>query len=414
MQAVIIAAGESSRFWPLNDNRHKSQTRLMGRSLLYWTIKGLREHGIKDVALVHRPDSTIPAMMKEENDTDVSITYFLQEEPLGSGNALEKARDHIKGDFLLIHPHEISVMDIVPRILKGDMALVGSETDSPQDYGMIRFENERPVEVVENPEKGDEPSSIRTLGMYRLPGDFFEYYDRVSRHEADLIDAINICLKEKDAAWVMNDSPLPTLKYPWHLFDHMDVLFSSVHFEPKVHDTAKICSGVQIKGGVYIGENTVIKENTVIEGPCYIGPNCEIGPFNVIRGPVNIESSVRTGAYMELKHSVVQKGTHFHSGYVGDSIVGNECRIGAGFITANRRLDRSNVCVSIGSDRVDTHLDRFGVVMGDGVHIGIHAGSMPGVMMGKDCKIGPGTTVFGVLYDGSTFYSKQDTKLKDQ
>ena len=46
MQAVILTAGESSRFWPLNQ-RHKSLIKIMGRPLIWYTIEGLKKSGIK-------------------------------------------------------------------------------------------------------------------------------------------------------------------------------------------------------------------------------------------------------------------------------------------------------------------------------------------------------------------------------
>ena len=47
-QAVILAAGESSRFWPLNQ-RHKSLIKIMGRPLIWYTIEGLKKAGIKEI-----------------------------------------------------------------------------------------------------------------------------------------------------------------------------------------------------------------------------------------------------------------------------------------------------------------------------------------------------------------------------
>jgi bifunctional UDP-N-acetylglucosamine pyrophosphorylase/glucosamine-1-phosphate N-acetyltransferase len=149
---------------------------------------------------------------------------------------------------------------------------------------------------------------------------------------------------------------------------------------------------------VYIGKNTTVKEGTVIEGPAYIGDNCVIGYHNVLRGPLNIESNVKTGAYMEIKHSVVQEGTVFHSGYMGDSVVGKQCRFGAGFITGNVRLDRAPI----------HGFPKLGAIVGENSMFGIHSGTMPGIMIGANCKVGPGTLVFENLENNTTFYAKFD------
>ncbi len=87
MQAVIIAAGESSRFWPLNQG-HKSQLKLLGKPIIAWTIKGLVENNITDIIVVHGAASTIPAELGDGKDLGCTIFYVLQEQPLGTGNAL--------------------------------------------------------------------------------------------------------------------------------------------------------------------------------------------------------------------------------------------------------------------------------------------------------------------------------------
>ena len=91
MQAIIIAAGESSRFWPLNNGIHKSQIKLFGKSLIYWTLKGLAERDIKNVVVVTGKDSSIQEMLKQENVRQladgIKISYVVQDEALGAGNA---------------------------------------------------------------------------------------------------------------------------------------------------------------------------------------------------------------------------------------------------------------------------------------------------------------------------------------
>jgi len=39
-QAVILAAGESTRFWPLNE-KHKSLTRILGKPIIWYTLNNL-------------------------------------------------------------------------------------------------------------------------------------------------------------------------------------------------------------------------------------------------------------------------------------------------------------------------------------------------------------------------------------
>jgi bifunctional UDP-N-acetylglucosamine pyrophosphorylase/glucosamine-1-phosphate N-acetyltransferase len=58
-----------------------------------------------------------------------------------------------------------------------------------------------------------------------------------------------------------------------------------------------------------------------------------------------------------------------HLSYVGDSIIGAGCNLGAGTNIANLRFDQRNVCIN----GIDTHRRKMGAVIGDGVLTGINA-----------------------------------------
>ena len=389
MQAVIIAAGESKRFWPLNNGIHKSQFKLFGKSLIYWTLKGLAENDIQNVMVVVSKHSSIQEMLSHENDLGLNISYAVQQEPLGTGNALWQAKDFIKEPFILLWGNKVSSKNLVRQMLakqkeeSADAVLGGMRIENPGEYGVLRFEGERITEIIENPEQGKEPSNIALAGARLLQPDFFEYYEKLPKHhEADLVDATNAYLKDKKVSLLMSEGKGLTLKYPWHVFDVMDILFDSQ--KPVISPSAKI------------------GKNVVIDGPVYIGENCVIGHHNVLRGPVNLEANCRTGAFMEIKRSIVQEGTVFHSGYLGDSVVGKNCRFGAGFVTGNLRLDRKPV----------HGFPKLGVTIGDNSVLGIHSGTMPGVLIGIDCIVGPGTHVFKDLPDGTTLYAKQEYVVK--
>jgi len=351
---------------------------------MYWALKGLAENGIKDVMVVVSKNSSMQEMLDKENDLGIKITYAVQEEPLGTGNALWQAKDFIKESFILLWGNKVGSRDLVEQMLLkhregAEAVFVGTEVKNPSEYGVARLAADCLIEIVENPEEGKEPSNIEIAGARLLQPDFFEYYAKLPKHhEADIIDATNAYLKDKKVSLLMAEEKGLTLKYPWDLFGIMDFLFASR--EPLISPTAKI------------------GKNVVIDGPVYIGDNCVIGHHNVLRGLVNLEANCTTKAFMEIKHSIVQEGTTFHSGYLGDSVVGKNCRFGAGFISGNLRFDEKPI----------HGLRKLGDVVGDNSAFGIHSGTMPGVLVGSNCKVGPATHVFENLEDNTTFYAKFD------
>ena len=419
MQAIILAAGESSRFWPVNQG-HKSQIKIFGKPLAYWTIKGLLDKGIEDIIVVIQPNS----YLEEELDflfqkSGAKLSYVIQEKPLGTGNAIFQAKDLIKEPFFVFWPYKINSAEIAESILKlaekekAKAVLVGAETATPWDYGILKIENNKVVEIVENPERGQEPSSIKVVGTYFLNPDFFEYYQKIKNHHPeDFVDAINLYIKENPTGVIILEKEPPSLKYPWELLKIMGSILKSAEFKNFIAPSAFIDKNVVIKGQVFIGEDAIIGENTVIQGPCFIGNNCRIGANNVFRGPVNLEKNIVTAAFTEIKDCLVQEGTHFHSGYFGDSIIGKDCRFGAGFVTANRRIDRANIKSLVKGQKIDTGISYFGTVIGDNARFGIQSGTMPGVLIGSSCTIGPGTLVFENIEDNDSLST--DFKYKKE
>src|SRR4030042_1423590 len=99
VQAVILAGGESSRFWPLSDGMHKSLNMVMGKTLIQHTIESLNFMGIKDVVVVQGPDREIEGVLKGGG-----VKFVVQKEPKGMGDAVLQARDFIKEKFFVLGP----------------------------------------------------------------------------------------------------------------------------------------------------------------------------------------------------------------------------------------------------------------------------------------------------------------------
>jgi len=403
MQAVILAAGESSRFWPLN-YRHKSLMRIMGRSLIAYLIDDLRKAGIKDIIIVQSSKRDI-----EKELQDKSLKYVTQKSPIGTGDSLLAAEKFIKSDqFLALNAEDVK-SQIKPLLAsfkksRNKLILFASRTKTPWLYGILKLEKNKVVEIVEKPKSGQEPSNLKNDNVFLLPKSFFGYLEKVPPHPFSLIQALNLYAKENTIEAMVVKGETSSLKFPWHVFSLLKSRTENLKsFKGK---SVVIGKNVVILGPVFINQGTRIGANTVIHGPCYIGKNCQIGDSNVFRGPVNFEDNVKTGAFFEIKNSLVGQGTHFHSGYLADSLVGANCRVGGGFISANRRIDRKNIFSTVKKEKVDTDLTYFGAAIGNNTKIGVGVGVMPGVFIGSDSIVGPGSMVFENIPDNSIFYQK--------
>ena len=409
MQAIILAAGESSRFWPLNQ-RNKGLIRIMNRPLIWYTIDGLKNAGIKEIIIVQGPKKDIENELRNYG-LGINIKYVIQNKASGMGNAFVQANKYLKEQFFVLGVERIDGGEFIKEFLnkqkssKANLVLLGARTDNPELYGILELKDDKVKKIVEKPKKGKEPSNIKVISIYLLPKEFLNYYKQVKKNMYDFEDALNLYAEDKNIRVVITKRDITTLKYPWHLFKVTKFLMKK-YLENKIAATAKISKNVVIEDKVYIGKNVKIFENADIKGPCYIGDNCIIGNNALVREYTNLENNVLLGANAEVTRCIFQEGCHTHSGYFGDSIFGKGCRIGAGTVTANVRIDRGEIKSLVKGEKIGTGLNSLGVIVGENTKIGINCSLMPGVLIGSNCIIGPGTMIFENIEDNMAFYTE--------
>jgi UDP-N-acetylglucosamine diphosphorylase / glucose-1-phosphate thymidylyltransferase / UDP-N-acetylgalactosamine diphosphorylase / glucosamine-1-phosphate N-acetyltransferase / galactosamine-1-phosphate N-acetyltransferase len=145
---------------------------------------------------------------------------------------------------------------------------------------------------------------------------------------------------------------------------------------------------------IYLGAGSVVEPGALIQGPTVIGSHTEVRQGAYVRGNCIIGNSCVVGHTTEIKASIMlnhAKAGHF--AYIGDSILGNETNLGAGTKLANLKIMPGTVRVRTGVDSIDTHLRKFGAVLGDHVEIGCNAVTNPGTLLGKGCLVFPVTSV---------------------
>ena len=409
MQAIILAAGEGSRFWPLNQE-NKSLIKIMGKPLVWYTLNSLKEAGIGDIVIIQGPRKDIEENLKNYN-LGMNIRYVVQLEPKGMGNALLQAKDYLDEQFFVLDVTRIDCGEHIELIMEKQkttgvkVVLLGAKTNNPQLYGILDLEGGRAKGIIEKPGKGKESSDTKVVGIYFLPKEFLDYYQRVPEKMYAFEDALSLYMKEKEVKVAITDKETPSLKYPWDLFRVARFLLDK-YLKSEIDQSAKIAKNVTIEGNVFIGKNTKIFENAVIKGPCYIGDNCVVGTNTLIREYSNLENNVLIGAFAEITRTVFQEDVHVHSGYFGDSIFGKGCRIGAGTVTANVRIDRGEVKSVVKGEKIGTDTDSLGAIIGGNTKVGINCSFMPGKLVGSDCQIGPGSVIFENVEDDTVLFTE--------
>jgi len=412
MQVIILTAGQSSRFWPLNQ-RHKSLVKIMGKPLIWYTINGLEKAGIKEIIIVQNQKKEIERELTLHRIYSGAgqIKYVIQKKPTGMGDAILEAENLLKDCFFVLNAERIDAGDYINEILnkfkrgKCNSILLASKTKTPWFFGILKVKEDKVLEIIEKPKKGKAPSDLKVIGIYFLPKEFLIYLRKFRGHQYSFEKALSFFAKRESIKFTVSLKEPPSLKFPWHLFEIKNFLMKR-YLKSEIANSAKIAKSCQIENKIFISENCKIFENVVIKGPCYIGKNCIIGNNSLIRESTNLENSCLIGANAEVKNCLFQENIHTHSGYFGDSIFGKECRIGAGLITANVRLDRKKVKPLVKKERIDTGFKRLGTIVGENTSFGIHCSLMPGVLIGSNCQIGPNSLVEENIEDNIIFYTK--------
>jgi len=420
MQAIILAAGECSRCWPLN-SKHKSLIKIMGKPLILYLVESLKKEKIEEIIVIQGKNKDIEKDLKKYNIR--GIKYVIQPKSLGSGEAILRAEKLVKDNFFVFNAERIDAKEYIKPILKkfatldysgkkkGRLIISAGPTKTPWLFGILKLKGDRVLDVVEQPKPGKEFSNLKITGVYFLPKEFFPYLKRASISQYSLEKALANYAKEKDVRMVKTGKDTFALKYPWDLLVIKNYIFDNF-LERKIAKNTKIGKDVLIEGKVFINENTKIFEKTIIKGPCYIGKNCIIGNHTLIRDHTNLEDNNLIGATAEVTRSVFQSDCQIHSGFFGDSIFGPHCLIGAGTITGNVRIDRGKIKSIVKGEKIDTGLNSFGCVMGKNVRTGIHCSFMPGVLIGENSRIGPKTLVAENVKENSLFYTKFQKIIK--
>jgi bifunctional N-acetylglucosamine-1-phosphate-uridyltransferase/glucosamine-1-phosphate-acetyltransferase GlmU-like protein len=138
------------------------------------------------------------------------------------------------------------------------------------------------------------------------------------------------------------------------------------------------------QAGVAIHQSAVVESGSIIKAPALIGPNSFVAASAYLRGGVFLQSDCIVGPGVELKSTFAFSGSKLaHLNFVGDSILGNGVNCEAGSIIANYRNEHedSRIRILYQGIVIDTGVDKFGAVVGDGVRIGSNAVVAPGALI---------------------------------
>jgi UDP-N-acetylglucosamine diphosphorylase/glucosamine-1-phosphate N-acetyltransferase len=207
---------------------------------------------------------------------------------------------------------------------------------------------------------------------------------------------------------------IKALQYPWEIFqwnrEEIEQDFALVTKKRKSQTISK--TNVIIKpSNIFIEKGARVEYSTLnaSTGPIYIGKSAEVMEGCMIRGPFalgdhallkmgsKIYGATSIGPYCvaagEIKNSILfGYSNKAHDGYLGDSVIGEWCNLGAGTSNSNLKNNAGEVKISTLKGSMAAGY-KCGVFMGDYSRTMINTALNTGTVVGASCNVfGAGLT----------------------
>ncbi|HEY0058513.1 MAG TPA: putative sugar nucleotidyl transferase [Flavisolibacter sp.] len=255
--------------------------------------------------------------------------------------------------------------------------------------------------VIPTPEVGEEVRRLAPGEYLNIPGgENFVYC--LSQAEIMGQNKLKVIKARESKAGVQK------LEYPWQIFQlnawaiELDFrMITKDRTGSRLSDTNRSIN----TGHIFLEEGAVVEHCLLnaSEGPIYIGKNAQVMEGSMLRGPIAIGegSTVKMGAKIyggttvgpycivggELKNSVLfAHSNKAHDGYLGDSVIGEWCNLGAGTSNSNVKNNAALVEVYTPSGLKSVGL-KCGVLMGDYSRTAINTSINTGTVIGACCNV---------------------------
>ncbi len=402
MKALLPVAGNGTRMFPLGVTTPKALIRVLNKPLIEWTLEALAENHIEEVIIV-TSGGTFGTLVKEyveqeiivKNKYPLTISFVIQEQQLGTAHVIQMAAELFaeNEDFLFLYGDDLyGPKNIAAVLAEPHVAVVGKAVTDPEKWGIFQAnEAGSLVKVVEKPK--EHIGNLANIGCMKLNSRIFKLYDQLEisiRGEYEITDSIQLLAQQEKISVIAAPDYWIPIGYPWHILE------ATEYFLPQQQSKIEGCIApdVQQKGILILPKSSTILSGCTVDGNIMIGENVTIGPNARLRGNTVLGDNVVIGFSVDLKNSVIGKGSKIpHLSYVGDTIIGENCRLSAGTMVANSRHDRQVISTPIKGHLTSTGRTKFGAVIGDGVRLGVNTSVYPGRKIWPNLSTPPGQVV---------------------
>ena len=208
MKGIILAGGLGTRLRPLTLVTNKHLLPVYDRPMIYYPIQCLVEAGLDEVLIVTGGEFAGDFLKLLKNGKHLGVNhleYAYQEGEGGIADALKLAEDFADGGKVcVVLGDNLIERSLKPaadafRAQKSGAKLLLKQVHDPQRFGVVRFDGDQVVEIIEKPK--DPPSDLAVTGIYFYDADVFDICKTLKpsgRGELEITDVNNAYLKRGD------------------------------------------------------------------------------------------------------------------------------------------------------------------------------------------------------------------------
>jgi bifunctional UDP-N-acetylglucosamine pyrophosphorylase/glucosamine-1-phosphate N-acetyltransferase len=402
LKALVLAAGKGERLLPITEHCPKVLVPLVGRPLIDYLMDDLAQLRLDEIVVVlgHRSD-LVKNHLGDGSRYGTKVSYVHQKRLTGEAEALLVAEELLSGEnsFLVVDGDFVAGSGLVEKTMNvglskdADITVALTQVSDPSQYGVVKLgKDDRLLDIIEKPPRAKAPSNLAVSSAYLFKPSIFDGLHKIHHLERAMAMMMKSGAKGYGAIW---DGEWIDIGRPWDLLRGNQFLIQRMFAKEPGHKdaTAQIAASAILEVPFYIGPHARIMDNARV-AKAYIDEDGTVGTNSLVRDYSYVGRKSVVGFASEVKSSIVMDETNIgHLAYVGDSIVGRKCELGAGAITANTRFDQGTISMYIGSQKIDSGRTRLGAVIGDGAQIGVNVSIYPGRKIGSGVWVPPGTVV---------------------
>ncbi|RIW31053.1 nucleotidyltransferase family protein [Bacillus salacetis] len=183
MKGVILAGGKGTRLKPYTLSVPKPMITIMNKPILEYNIALLKASGITSIMITtcYKAEK-ISDYFGDGSEFGVDITYFQEDQPLGTAGGIFDSGSYLSEPFVVISGDAFTSLALSEAAAfhqeKGSLlTIVGKDIPDPWGYGVCKTDSEgRLIEFVEKPGSEGIISNIVNTGIYVIQPELLQMY----------------------------------------------------------------------------------------------------------------------------------------------------------------------------------------------------------------------------------------------